>query len=260
MAKLKTGFQDVEIGKLVKADWNYKKEDPKLTQKLTENIKRNGFIENIIIRRLDTGFYEVVNGNHRLEVASRLNMETIHCYNLGDISESKAKKIAIAGNETRFETDEIKLSETLKELAEAFSSEDLSLELPYSEEQLRARIEMLEYDWGGGGGDEEETSENSKESKKDYDEDGGYESEENNIKEGQPHKKESIPVGYVEYRAKIPLDCLEGVIQLFKEMELISKKQVEVYEGIVEVLLSKVLEIKKSDDFPQEPEIEEIEF
>ena len=70
--KYKLGFIEVPIDKLVKADWNYKTEDDKKQEKLKENIKRNGQIENILIRELDTGYYEVVNGNHRLSVLKEL--------------------------------------------------------------------------------------------------------------------------------------------------------------------------------------------
>ena len=56
----KLGYIDISIDKLIKADWNYKTEDTAKQEKLKENIKRNGQIENIIIRELDTGFFEVV--------------------------------------------------------------------------------------------------------------------------------------------------------------------------------------------------------
>ena len=61
----KKGFIDIEVKQLVKADWNYKQENEIQTENLINNFKRNGQIENIIIRELDSGFFEVVNGNHR---------------------------------------------------------------------------------------------------------------------------------------------------------------------------------------------------
>ena len=72
---MKKGWSDIEISKLIKADWNYKEENTTLTKKLTENIKRNGQIESIMIRELDTGFYEVVNGNHRIDVMRALKLK-----------------------------------------------------------------------------------------------------------------------------------------------------------------------------------------
>ena len=84
---MKKGWNNIEIKKLVKADWNYKEENQILTEKLLTNFKRNGQIESIIVRELDTGFFEVVNGNHRLDVMKMLEYKTAHCYNFGKITQ-----------------------------------------------------------------------------------------------------------------------------------------------------------------------------
>jgi hypothetical protein len=75
-------------------------------------------------------------------------MTDVHVYNLGRITESQAKRVAIATNETKFENDEIKLSETLKELQTNFGVEEMLAELPYSQSELQARLELLDFDWG----------------------------------------------------------------------------------------------------------------
>src|SRR3972149_2059713 len=58
---------------LVKADWNYKADDEEKSNKLTNNIKRIGQVENIQVRELDTGYYEVINGNHRLDCLQKID-------------------------------------------------------------------------------------------------------------------------------------------------------------------------------------------
>jgi ParB-like chromosome segregation protein Spo0J len=60
-------FVDIPLDLLVPADWNYKTDDEYRQEKLKNNIKRNGQVENIIVRLLSTGFYEIVNGNHRYQ-------------------------------------------------------------------------------------------------------------------------------------------------------------------------------------------------
>jgi len=144
---MKTGYIDIEVSKLVKANWNYKEENKTLTEKLTENIKRNGQIENLLIRELDTGFFEVVNGNHRLDVMNALKLKKAHCYNFGKITQNQASRIAIETNETKFKTDPIKLSEIITELNEDFKIEDLQKTLPYDEEELKNMLEVGEFDW-----------------------------------------------------------------------------------------------------------------
>lgn len=51
----KIGFQEIDIENLVKAEWNYKKDDAILHEKLKANILKNGLIENIIVRELVGG-------------------------------------------------------------------------------------------------------------------------------------------------------------------------------------------------------------
>ena len=143
----KLGFIEIPTDKLVKADWNYKTEDPNKQEKLKENIKRNGQIENIIIRELETGFYEVVNGNHRLSVLKALNIEKAYSYNLGKISQAQAIRIAIETNETKFDTDSIALAERVKELTEEFDLKDLINTLPYSETEIDNFSKLTDFDW-----------------------------------------------------------------------------------------------------------------
>ena len=60
---MKKGFIDIEVSKLIKAEWNYKKENEELSKKLLANFKEYGQVENIQVRKLGDK-YEVVNGNH----------------------------------------------------------------------------------------------------------------------------------------------------------------------------------------------------
>lgn len=138
---IEKGFVDVPVELLAVADWNYKKENKKLQQKLKNNFMLNGQVENLLIRELDTGFFEVINGNHRLIVMRELKMHMAHCYNFGVISDAKAKRIAIETNETKFDTDEEKLSELLKEIEENFDFSDMESTMAFTEAEL---VRLLE--------------------------------------------------------------------------------------------------------------------
>lgn len=140
-------FIEIPINQLVKADWNYKKDDENKKEKLKNNIKRNGQIENIIVRRLDSGFYEVVNGNHRFDALKDLGIETAVCYDLGKINQQQAIRIAIETNETRFESDHLLLAERIQEIIEEFNIDDLLETMPYSEHELNNYSELLDFDW-----------------------------------------------------------------------------------------------------------------
>lgn len=143
----KVGFIEIATSKLIKADWNYKTEDENKSEKLKENIKRNGQVENILIRELDTGFFEVVNGNHRLDVFKDLGIENVMSYNLGTITQQQAIRIAIETNETKFDIDSILLADRIKEISSEFELMDLAKTLPYSEKDIENYSKLTEFDW-----------------------------------------------------------------------------------------------------------------
>jgi len=140
-------FKLIKMEKLVSAKWNYKKDEPEKLEKLVNNLKRNGQVENLIVRLLDSGSYEVVNGNHRLEAFKSLKFTKAICYDLGKVSTQEAKRLAIETNETKFEVDSIKLAENIKDIMEQFKLEDLELTMPYSAEDLVNYNQLLEFDW-----------------------------------------------------------------------------------------------------------------
>jgi hypothetical protein len=153
-------FKQIDIDLLVKADWNYKEEDADLQIKLENNIKRNGQIENIIVRLLDTGFYEVVNGNHRYDAFKKLGFKKIICCDLGKISRDEAVLQAVATNETKFKTIESILYERIKELGESYSLKELSDVLPYDEKMLEVQMKAVDFDFNNYNDKNEENEEN----------------------------------------------------------------------------------------------------
>lgn len=128
---------DVPLVKLVKAPWNYKTDDPDMAKKLKANMYRNGQLENIVVRELPDGLYEIVNGNHRFTALIELGFESVTCANLGKISLEEAQRIAIELNETRFATNTQALSELLVGLVDSFGEKDLLFTSPFSADEMK---------------------------------------------------------------------------------------------------------------------------
>ena len=168
------GWQDVQVDRLVAADWNYKKDfdDPDVVERmvaLKENIKRNGLIVNILVRELSTGYLEVLDGNHRLQVIRELGIDKAHAYNFGEISDAKAQRLSLEINENSFEADPIKLGRLIKDLSVEMPILDLAMTLPYTPDQLSNYVEMTNFSWGDEGVDESGgTSEGEKKDKEEF--------------------------------------------------------------------------------------------
>lgn len=136
-------YKFIPIELLIEADWNYKENDEYLQGQLENNIKRNGQIATCNVRELPTGYYEVIDGNHRLKSFKNLGQSFVVCYDHGVISLADAKRIAIEKNETRFESNEGKLNEIMSELFSTINATDLRNTLPFPEDELNSIIDGL---------------------------------------------------------------------------------------------------------------------
>lgn len=136
----------IALSKLVKADWNYKPENSFMEEKLTANLKKNGQIETLLVRELESGLFEVINGNHRLTPMMRLGFEDALVINVGPVSKQAAMRLAIEVNETRFRNDEEILAQNLKELVESYGLDDLGETLPYHDGEVADLIASLDFD------------------------------------------------------------------------------------------------------------------
>ncbi|QLH52749.1 MAG: hypothetical protein CH6_0035 [Candidatus Kapaibacterium sp.] len=134
--KIFANYKFIPIDLLVPADWNYKADDEFMSQQLLNNIKRNGQIVTCQVRKLTSGFYEVVDGNHRLIALKKLGYEYVIVYDHGEISLSQAQRLAIETNETKFNADPTKLANLFKDLSLDFPDFDLFETLPFTPEQF----------------------------------------------------------------------------------------------------------------------------
>ena len=139
-------IQEVSLGKLVNADWNYKeKGTPEMIQKLAESVKRDKSLGVVAVRELDDGNYEVIDGNHRLEAARFLKMEKLTVENFGKLSKSDAVLIARRRNHQWFREDVVLLASLYADVVvPEISIDDLSTFMPETKNDLADLIRMAE--------------------------------------------------------------------------------------------------------------------
>jgi hypothetical protein len=151
-ASLRDKYVEIPISKLVEAQWNYKQDDDKkatmLMEKLKANLARNGQIENLIVRTAKAdGYFEVVNGNHRLRALKALGVKTAVCFKLGKITQAHAERIAVETNETKFASDPLKLAQIIRNVMEEFKPEDVIETMPFTQDEMDNYTKMLDFDW-----------------------------------------------------------------------------------------------------------------
>ena len=150
---MKKGFVLIATSDIKKAPWNYKSDDDVLKEKLKHNYNRHksegrgyGQIETMLVREHHKKF-EVINGNHRLDVHDELNIPYSMVFNIGSVRKSDAQLIAIELNETRFDSDVVKLAKTLRNIVTEFGEEDVLKTLPFSPDDLSEKLSYLQFDW-----------------------------------------------------------------------------------------------------------------
>ena len=140
LKKVPVGWVRLPVSCFIKAVWNYKIDDEDKAEKLTANIKRNGQVQNIIVRNMGNGKFEIANGNHRLDSFLKLKYKDAVCYNLGKVTQAAAERVAIETNEQSFDPDPVKLGQVIEHIMEEFDKDDLLATMPYSDVDFDALI------------------------------------------------------------------------------------------------------------------------
>ena len=159
-------YQKMPTKLLHPAEWNYKQDDEgdKLT-KLTNNFKKNGQVENILVREITEGDFigefEVINGNHRLIVIQELDIPFVLVYNFGQITLAEAQRVAVETNETKFPADFQKLAGVFENLKREFGIDDMLETMPFTRDDFDGMAELLlpDKESAPGEGDEDEIPE-----------------------------------------------------------------------------------------------------
>lgn len=138
-------------------------EGKKQFARIKKSLQVHKQIEPIIVREVEGGHFEIINGYHRYMAAQELGWPFLEIKNLGKISLNNAKIKALATEDAKVALDKIETAKLVKDIL-GFDPDSIG-ELPYDQEDLDAQIKLLDFDWGGfeedgSGEDEDLTNEN----------------------------------------------------------------------------------------------------
>jgi len=112
--------------------WNFNVQTDEQMASLRYSRDRYGEIYPVLVRELEDGTYEVVDGEHRWRTSVVAKEKELRVKNFGKISDDLAKELMLVLNETRGNPDQVLLAELVMKL----KSENKELVLPYSEKYL----------------------------------------------------------------------------------------------------------------------------
>ena len=121
--------------------WNPNHVSPEGMERLTESLRRHGWVKPAIVRETDTGL-EILGGQHRVEAAIYLGHTEVPTLNLGRLTDERAKEIGLIDN-ARYGTDDADaLAAIIKEIGKDVASEFL----PFSDAELAALAVDIDVD------------------------------------------------------------------------------------------------------------------
>lgn len=113
--------------------WNTNVVSPENELKLRASIERFGMFKPIVVRTLADGALQILGGQHRNEIATRMGLSEVPIMNLGQIDDERAKEIGLVDNGRFGEDDTLALAELLKGMA---SVDELSTFMPMSDAEF----------------------------------------------------------------------------------------------------------------------------
>lgn len=111
--------------------WNTNVVSAENQKKLDASLERLDDFKPILVRELSSGALEILGGAHRRDAHIRRGDKLVNVFNLGSISDTKAREISLADNE-RYGQDDSELMERL--INSLSSADELSTFLPVSDD------------------------------------------------------------------------------------------------------------------------------
>jgi len=157
-----TQLAELNVADLIKADWNYKSDaSAEMLEKLCASISKDHSAGVLAVREMESGQFEVIDGNHRFQAVCELGWEKVPCENFGEISLAHAVTVARRRNHQWFEDDPLAFAELYRDVVlPEYSVGELEQFMPDSQQELEDLAKLLDFDWGEF--DQEETREGAR--------------------------------------------------------------------------------------------------
>ena len=128
---------EIPVEHLRGAPWNANHMDEGMMEHLRESVRRYGLVENLVVRPLGPGSYEVLSGNQRLRLLRELGMSTVPCF-VAAVDDANARLLAQALNRVRGQDDLGLKADLVREVLKAVPEAEVMALLPESAGGLRS--------------------------------------------------------------------------------------------------------------------------
>ena len=136
---------EIPLDQLWEAPWNPNQLDLAMMHKLRASLAHYGQVENFVVRPLDSGSYEVLSGNHRLQASQDLGHTTAPCV-VVDLNDTDDRLLAQALNRIQGEDDLGLRAVMMRRVLEDIPRVEVLAFLPESADSLNALCSLGQED------------------------------------------------------------------------------------------------------------------
>ncbi len=130
-------LKNLDLEQLQEACWNANRMDDVALGRLRASVTRYGMVQNLVVRPLGEGRYEVLSANQRLRVLGELGYAEAPCL-VVEVDDAHARLLAQALNRIQGEDDLGLKAELVREILESIPKEEVLNLLPETTESLQA--------------------------------------------------------------------------------------------------------------------------
>ena len=130
-------LMNLRLERLQDAPWNPNRMDEATLKRLIESMTRFGMVQNLVVRPIGEGDYEVLSGNQRLQALKELGYAKAPCV-VVEVDDVHARLLAQALNRIQGEDDLGLKAELVREILESLPEEEVLSLLPETTESLQA--------------------------------------------------------------------------------------------------------------------------
>jgi ParB family transcriptional regulator, chromosome partitioning protein len=128
-------IKELEVNQLKEADWNANHMVDVMKTHLKESIRQFGLVENLVVRPVADGIFEVLSGNQRLKILKELSVARVPCL-IVDLDDAHARLMAEALNHIRGQDNLGLRAEVVRKVLETISQDEVLAVLPETTESL----------------------------------------------------------------------------------------------------------------------------
>lgn len=133
---------------LINPKWNLSEHNKNVEKNLYNAIKLNGQLQTLLVREIDDGNYELLDGYVRYSIFQSLKYQTVECYSLGKINDATAAMITLQMKLNTHEYDVLKVANIIKLLIDSgISPRALSNVISFSEDDITRYADIYNWEW-----------------------------------------------------------------------------------------------------------------